>query len=167
MVRTRRAINCRKSGREAMEITGFRLEMEGDVEYYVMKAGNLNIPWLRILTRELQKTKPGNRRERRPEVPMETVGETAADGVNEDLLLYYSGMSTEELQTELGMIMLQLREDADVAHAIDYIQTHPDIITQGVYDPEILPGIQKLQSNPAFRAISYVLETRMRQYPVC
>lgn len=143
-----------------MEITGFRLEREGDVEYYVMRAGNLNLPWLRILTRELR-TRLESRAQRKPEVPMETVGE--AGGVNEDLLLYYSGMSTEELQTELGMLMMQLREDPDVAHAIDYIQTHPDIITQGVYDPEILPGIQKLQSNPAFRAISYVLETRMRQ----
>ena len=155
-------MNCRKSGREAMGITGFRLEGEGDVEYYVMKAGNLNIPWLRILTREL-KSRLGSRAERRrAEVPMETVGETVG-AVDEDLLLYYSGMSTEELQTELGMVMMQLREDPDVAHAIDYIQSHPDIITQGVYDPEILPGIQKLQSNPAFRAISYVLGTRMRQ----
>ena len=41
-------------GIRGLELTGFKEEIIGDVTYYVMKAGNLNIPWLTLLSQTLE-----------------------------------------------------------------------------------------------------------------
>lgn len=44
----------RDGGEAALEVAGFRRERVGEEECYVMRPGNLNIPWLTVLERKLE-----------------------------------------------------------------------------------------------------------------
>ena len=43
----------RENGRKVLELAGFVLENEGDEEYYSMKEGNLNVPWISYVGNEI------------------------------------------------------------------------------------------------------------------
>ena len=43
-----------ESCKKGLSLSGFVEDFIGDVPYYVMKSGNLNIPWLTFLTHYLE-----------------------------------------------------------------------------------------------------------------
>ena len=45
---------CSESGKQGLSLSGFVEDMIADVPYYVMKSGNLNIPWLTFLSHYLE-----------------------------------------------------------------------------------------------------------------
>ena len=55
----------RENGRKVLELAGFVLEKEGDEEYYSMKEGNLNVPWISYVENEIDEVLEGEKKKKK------------------------------------------------------------------------------------------------------
>lgn len=90
-------------------------------------------------------------------------GMSQLPGVDQDLLMYFSNMSNEEIMGEYQMVLMQMMEDPEIAAALQYMAEHPNDIQGASSDPTIENGIRKMASNPMFCTLQYLLDSRMRQ----
>ena len=49
------AVTHSKDGARALSLAGFKVETAGGVSYYVLKPGNVNLPWLNYLLNSLRR----------------------------------------------------------------------------------------------------------------
>lgn len=81
-------------------------------------------------------------------------------GVDEDLLMYFSNMSDEEIMEEYQMVVMQMMGDPDIGVALQYLTEHPDDIMGAASNPTVAAGIQKMQNNPTFATLQYLVSSR-------
>lgn len=83
-----------------------------------------------------------------------------AGGIDNDLFLYYSGLTDEELGMEMNSVLMSLAQDPDVAKTISIISQSGGDMMAIASNPEALPGLEKMRASPAFNAISAVIARR-------
>lgn len=49
------ALNRREAGTRALLLSGFKIETVSDISYFVLKPGNMNVPWLNLLLSTLRR----------------------------------------------------------------------------------------------------------------
>lgn len=49
------ALNRREAGTRALLLSGFKIEAVSDISYFVLKPGNMNVPWLNLLLSTLRR----------------------------------------------------------------------------------------------------------------
>ena len=81
-------------------------------------------------------------------------------GIDNDLFLYYSGLTDEELGMEMNSVLMSLAQDPDVAKTISIISQSGGDMMAIASNPEALPGLEKMRASPAFNAISAVIARR-------
>ena len=168
----------RENGKKALELAGFIQEKEGEEEYYSMKEGNLNSPWISFILNEINEhlgTNKGNHASADIQRPAKSrMGEEREEGnESEENLSYeemksqYDQMSLAELEVESSRLMLNLCSDPDIAKVVENISRNPESVFSQTPDPSLLPGYIKLQGNPRYRALAAAIREKMSPLLVC
>ena len=55
----------RENGKKVLELAGFVLEKEGEEEFYSMKEGNLNSPWISYVVNEINEVLGPNKKNKK------------------------------------------------------------------------------------------------------
>lgn len=153
-------------------------EMEGEEEYYSMKEGNLNSPWISYIVNEIDE-KLGAEKGTQAKVDMERhahsqMGEDRTEGNEEEENLsyeemkkQYDKMSLQELEVESSKLMLSLCSDPDIAKVVEHLSRNPNAAFSQTPDPSLLAGSMKLNANPRYRALAAAIREKMSRLLVC
>ena len=82
-------------------------------------------------------------------------------GVDNDLLMYFSNMTDEEIMGEYQMVMMQMMEDPEIAEAFQYLAAHPNDMMGALSDPTVANGVRKMAENPLFCTLQHLINGRM------
>ena len=182
----------RENGRKVLELAGFVLEKEGDEEYYSMKEGNLNVPWISYVeneidealdgekkkkkktkkTKEEEEGKQANAATRRSERSQggeeRKEGEDSEENLSyEEIKREYDQMSLQELEWESSQLMIRLCSDPDIAKLVESISRNPQAALSQTPDPSLLVGSMKLNANKRYRALAAAIREKMPHFLVC
>ena len=170
----------RENGKKVLELAGFVLEKEGEEEYYSMKEGNLNSPWISYVVNEINEVLGKNKKKgKQANVDMRRIGASKMEkdhkeGENgdenlsyEEIKSQYDQMSLQELELESSRLMLRLCADPDIAKVVENISRNPQAAFSQTPDPSMLVGTMKLHANKRYRALAAAIREKMPHLHVC
>lgn len=163
-----------------LELAGFVLEKEGEEEYYSMKEGNLNSPWISYVVNEINEVLGTNKKKsKQANVDMRRIGASKMEkdhkeGENgdenlsyEEIKSQYDQMSLQELELESSRLLLSLCADPDIAKVVENMNRNPQAAFSQTPDPSLLVGSMKLNANKRYRALAAAIREKMPHLLVC
>lgn len=169
----------RENGKKVLELAGFVLEKEGEEEYYSMKEGNLNSPWISYVVNKINEVLGNRKKGKQASADMRRIGTSKMEkdhreGENgeenlsyEEIKSQYDQMSLQELELESSRLMLSLCADPDIAKVVESISRNPQAAFSQTPDPSLLVGSMKLNANKRYRALAAAIREKMPHLLVC
>lgn len=162
-----------------LELAGFVLEKEGEEEYYSMKEGNLNSPWISYVVNEINEVLGKKKKSKQADVDMRRIGASKMEkdhkeGENgdenlsyEEIKSQYDQMSLQELELESSRLLLSLCADPDIAKVVENMSRNPQAAFSQTPDPSMLVGTMKLHANKRYRALAAAIREKLPHLHVC